>query len=63
MNYSDYNISEHKYRYACQYKARQVVKNAPLMPFMWAKIIKANDRNAPTTLINWELYPASICYA
>ena len=42
---------------------REVVKYAPLMPFVRAKIIKANKRNAHATLMNWEVYPASIYYA
>jgi len=42
---------------------REVVKFAPFMPFVRAKIIKANERNAITTLMNWEVYPASIYYA
>ena len=42
---------------------REVVKYAPLMPFVRAKIIKANERNAHATLMNWEVYPASIYYA
>lgn len=42
---------------------REVVKYAPFMPFVRAKIIKANERNAHATLMNWEIYPASIYYA
>ena len=42
---------------------REVVKYAPFMPFVSAKIIKANERNATATLMNWEVYPASIYYA
>ena len=42
---------------------REVVKYAPFMPFVKAKIIKANERNVCTTLMNWEVYPASIYYA
>ena len=42
---------------------REVVKYAPFMPFVRAKIIKANERNAIATLMNWEVYPASIYYA
>ena len=42
---------------------REVVKYAPFMPFVRAKIIKANERNATATLMNWEVYPASIYYA
>ena len=33
------------------------------MPFVRAKSIKANKRNAHATLMNWEVYPASIYYA
>lgn len=42
---------------------REVVKFAPLMPFVRAKIIKANERNAVATLMNWEVYPESMHYA
>ena len=42
---------------------REVVKYAPLMPFVRAKIIKANERNANATLMNWEIFPASIYHA
>ena len=42
---------------------REVVKYAPFMPFVKAKIIKANERNVCATLMNWEVYPASIYYA
>ncbi len=42
---------------------REIVKFAPFMPFVRAKIIKANERNAKATLMNWEVYPASIYHA
>ena len=42
---------------------REIVKHAPLMPFVRAKIIKANERNVNATLMNWEVYPASIYHA
>ncbi|MFN0081382.1 MAG: GH1 family beta-glucosidase [Ferruginibacter sp.] len=42
---------------------REIVKYAPFMPFVKAKIIKANDRNVMATLMNWEVYPASIYHA
>ena len=32
------------------------------MPFVRAKIIKANERNAHATLMNWEVYPTSMYY-
>jgi beta-glucosidase len=39
---------------------RELVSHAPLMPFVRAKIIKANKRNVAHTLMNWEIYPPSI---
>ena len=42
---------------------REIVKYSPLMPFIKAKIIKANERNAIATQMNWEVYPAAIFYA
>ena len=39
---------------------RELVSHAPLMPFVKAKIIKASERNAEHTLMNWEIYPPSI---
>ena len=34
--------------------------HSAFMPFIKAKIIKANKRNVETTLMNWEVYPESI---
>ena len=42
---------------------REVVKYAPFMPFVRAKIIKADERNAIATLMNWEVYPEAIYHA
>jgi len=39
---------------------REIVSYAPLMPFVRAKIIKANKRNVVHTVMNWEVYPPSI---
>ena len=39
---------------------REMVSHTNFMPFMKAKIIKANKRNVETTLMNWEVYPESI---
>jgi beta-glucosidase len=39
---------------------REIVSHTTFMPFMQAKIIKANKRNVETTLMNWEVYPESI---
>ncbi len=41
---------------------REIVSHATFMPFIKAKIIKANKRNVETTLMNWEVYPESIYY-
>ena len=42
---------------------REVVKFAPFMPFVRAKIIKASERNTTATLMNWEVYPEAIYHA
>lgn len=39
---------------------REIVSHAAFMPFVRAKLIKANQRNVPFTTMNWEVYPASI---
>jgi beta-glucosidase len=39
---------------------REMVVHAAFVPFIKAKIIKANRRNVETTLMNWEVYPESI---
>jgi beta-glucosidase len=42
---------------------RELVCHAPLMPFVKAKIVKASKRNAPHTLMNWEIHPPAIYQA
>ena len=42
---------------------REIVRYAPLMPFVKAKIIKASKRNVQHTLMNWEIYPPGIYIA
>ena len=39
---------------------REIVSHAPFTPFVKAKIIKADKRNAEHTLMNWEVYPPAI---
>lgn len=39
---------------------REIVTYSKWMPFVKAKIIKANKRNVKTTLMNWEIYPEGI---
>ncbi|HEY8657474.1 MAG TPA: GH1 family beta-glucosidase [Hanamia sp.] len=39
---------------------REMVMHSTFMPFIKAKIIKADKRNVATTLMNWEIYPESI---
>lgn len=39
---------------------RELVSHHSFMPFIQAKIIKANKRNVETTLMNWEVYPESM---
>ncbi len=42
---------------------REVVRHAPLMPFVRAKIIKADQRKVERTVMNWEVYPPAIYHA
>jgi beta-glucosidase len=42
---------------------RELVKHAPFMPFIKAKIIKAEKRNVVTTQMGWEVYPEAIYHA
>ncbi|HVZ96515.1 MAG TPA: GH1 family beta-glucosidase [Chitinophagaceae bacterium] len=39
---------------------REMVAHTNFMPYVNAKIVKANKRNVETTLMNWEVYPESI---
>ncbi len=39
---------------------REIVSHSYFMPFLKAKIIKADKRNVERTLMNWEVYPESI---
>ena len=39
---------------------RELVTHSSFMPFVKAKIVKANRRNVETTLMNWEVYPESM---
>ena len=39
---------------------REMVSHAPFMPFIRARIIKADKRKADHTLMNWEIYPPSL---
>ena len=39
---------------------RELVTHSAFMPFVKAKIVKANKRNVETTLMNWEVYPESM---
>ncbi len=42
---------------------RELVRHAPFMPFIKAKIIKAGKRNAVRTQMDWEVYPPAIYHA
>ena len=42
---------------------REFVKHAAFMPFIHAKLIKANKRNVPHTVMNWEVHPPGIYHA
>jgi beta-glucosidase len=39
---------------------RELVQYTPFVPFLNAKIVKADKRNVPVTDMNWEVYPESI---
>ncbi len=39
---------------------RELVTHSSFMPFVKARIVKANKRNVETTLMNWEVYPESM---
>ncbi|MGZ4035878.1 MAG: family 1 glycosylhydrolase, partial [Bacteroidia bacterium] len=39
---------------------REIITHSYLVPFLRAKIIKADKRKVPRTLMNWEVYPDSI---
>lgn len=39
---------------------REVVSHSSFTPLIQARISKADERNAPRTLMNWEVYPESI---
>ncbi|CAZ95628.1 GH1 family beta-glucosidase [Zobellia galactanivorans] len=39
---------------------REVVRHSYTVPYLRAKIVKATERNVPTTLMDWEVYPPSI---
>ena len=42
---------------------REIIRHAPFMPFIKAKIIKAPKRNVDFTQMGWEVYPPSIYHA
>jgi beta-glucosidase len=42
---------------------RELVRHAPLMPFIKAKIIKASKRNVERTQMDWEVHPPAIYHA
>ena len=39
---------------------REVVAFSPFTPLIWAKVIKAGQRNVETTEMGWEVYPESL---
>ncbi len=39
---------------------REIVTHAPFMPFVKARLIKADRRKVERTLMNWEVYPESV---
>ncbi|HEY4936135.1 MAG TPA: GH1 family beta-glucosidase [Puia sp.] len=42
---------------------RELVRHAPFMPFIKAKIIKAEKRNVERTQMDWEVHPPAIYHA
>ena len=39
---------------------REVVRHSSFMPYVYAKVVKADTRKVTTTTMNWEVYPESI---
>jgi beta-glucosidase len=39
---------------------RELVKYSLFTPFLFAKIVKANERNVDHTVMNWEIYPEAM---
>jgi len=42
---------------------REIVRHAPLMPFIKARIVKARKRNVVCTQMDWEVHPPAIYHA
>jgi beta-glucosidase len=42
---------------------REVVRHSPLMPFIKARVVKAEKRNVNCTQMNWEVHPPAIYHA
>jgi beta-glucosidase len=42
---------------------RELVRHAPLMPFIKARIVKARKRNVQCTQMDWEVHPPAIYHA
>lgn len=42
---------------------RELITWSPLVPFVYARMVKAAERNVPLTLMGWEVYPPSIYHA
>jgi beta-glucosidase len=42
---------------------REIVRHAPLMPFIKVRIVKARKRNVNCTQMDWEVYPPAIYHA
>ncbi len=39
---------------------REIVKYSPLVPYIQANLVTAKERNVPTTLMGWEVYPEAM---
>jgi beta-glucosidase len=49
--------------FGLQNYTREIVRHAPFMPFIKARIIKAEKRNVECTQMKWEVHPPAIYYA
>jgi beta-glucosidase len=49
--------------FGLQNYTREIVRHAPFMPFIKARIIKAEKRNVDCTQMKWEVHPPAIYYA
>lgn len=46
--------------YGLQNYTREVIRHSWFMPYLRANVVKASQRQVPTTLMDWEVYPQAI---